>query len=111
MSDELEQADACWDCEVTIGQPCLDDCDVAPCLVTGLQRFSCMEDHDHGQYVFTGWRPMARECREFGWLIDVPTVGPMGDYNRFGLAIVRGEVQWDRAAQRWVKEATKRGML
>jgi hypothetical protein len=98
-----EPVETCWDCGAKVGEPCLDLCDVACCLVTGRQRLSCGEDHDCGRYVFTGWWPGVRECREFGWYIDnVPGFdGPTEDLNRLAIAAAYGEIRWDREAQRY----------
>ncbi len=44
----------CHDCAVRAGHPHLDGCDVARCVVTGAQRFSCGGDHDCGHDYWTG---------------------------------------------------------
>lgn len=51
----------CNDCGVDVGAEHADGCDVARCLVTGLQRLSCGEEHDCGADVWTGkWPAVAR---------------------------------------------------
>lgn len=59
----LDFLDRCPDCDVTVGQAHVGDeidggCDVARCLVTGLQRLMCEADHgadqDCGRDVWTG---------------------------------------------------------
>jgi hypothetical protein len=95
----------CWDCGVEIGVPHLDGCDVARCLVTGVQqRLSCLEDHDHGDDRHTGYWPGVLECREFNWFTDPSLPGfsaPTEDLNRLALAAVIGEVRWSREDRRF----------
>jgi hypothetical protein len=102
----LEKTDACWDCATPVGQPHSDGCDVARCLITGLQRLGCHADHDHGHQVFTGYWPGEIECVEFGWYSyfdrgwiqcgpDHPEASP--DLNR----LHSGEAAWDPGAARW----------
>lgn len=106
---ELETAKPCGDCAVPAGTAHEQGCDVARCLVTGMQRIACSRRHDCGADVWTGTWPGDAECREFGWFAlfsaddgwercsaDEP--GAMPDLNRLVC-----EARWDPAAQRWVK--------
>jgi hypothetical protein len=88
----------CPDCDVAVGTAHIsydyDGCDVARCLVTGLQRLSCEADHDHGQDVWSGWWPGTLDCEQLGWMI-----GPgLPDLNR-----LYTEAVWDRERCLWVK--------
>jgi hypothetical protein len=88
----------CPDCDVAVGKAHLshdyDGCDVARCLVTGLQRLSCEADHDHGQDVWSGWWPGELDCQYLGWML-----GPgMPDLNR-----LYTEAVWDPERCLWVK--------
>jgi hypothetical protein len=53
----------CWDAAVgtefgdVLGQPHVDRCDVARCLVTGLQRIGCDAVHDCGTDTWSGRWP------------------------------------------------------
>ncbi|MFI6098198.1 hypothetical protein ACIA8G_21770 [Lentzea sp. NPDC051213] len=89
----------CPDCEVSIGEPHIDGCDVARCLQTGLQQLSCEATHDCGAEVWTGEWPGTAECREYGWMIgpDLPDVMRLF-----------AEATWDAQAHRWVKLETTR---
>jgi hypothetical protein len=90
----------CPDCAVAIGEPHLVDgrgggCEVARCLVTGLQRVMCQADHDDcGLDLWTGRWPGVLECEQFGWMLgpDFP------DLNR-----LYGEATWDPVRFTWVK--------
>lgn len=106
----------CQDCGAQPGEPHADGCDVARCHQTGLQRLSCLEDHDHGRDIWTGTWPGAAECGEFGWYAafspdagwlrcgpDEP--GAMPDLNR--LYSLSGEAVWDREQLRWVRLGTE----
>jgi len=64
----------CPDCAVAVGKPHEYDeydggCDVARCLVTGLQRLMCDRNHDHGRDIWTGWWPglLFFELKPWGW--------------------------------------------
>lgn len=66
----------CPDCGVEVGEAHIVDpvdggCDVARCLVTGLQRLMCDADHDCGREVWTGWWPGYRDCERLGFM-DAP---------------------------------------
>lgn len=100
---------SCADCGVTPGRPHDDGCDVARCLVTGLQRLACGESHDCGQQVWTGRWPGDAECEEFGWQAVFEhgrswvcctrnTPGAVRDLNRLYDQAVRDSVR-----QRWVR--------
>ncbi|NUT99182.1 MAG: hypothetical protein HOY78_44975 [Saccharothrix sp.] len=67
-------ASKCPDCGVAVGQPHVVDeidggCDIARCLVTGLQRLMCVREHDCGRDVWTGWLPGDLDCELLGWMI------------------------------------------
>lgn len=107
----------CWDCQVEIGEPHDEGCDVARCLWTGAQRLTCdmvdPDPHDCGQDAHTGLWPGQVECEEFGWHVrDTPVglircgagdFGAMPDLNRLHL---RREAQWDREQGRWQRRTT-----
>jgi hypothetical protein len=99
----IDYQERCPDCAVAVGQPHIQDevdggCDVARCLVTGLQRLMCdREGHDEcGQDVWTGWWPGQLDCQRLGWML-----GPgLPDLNR-----LYTEAVWDRARGSWVTRA------
>lgn len=113
MTVTPEQEPRCWDCQVQIGEPHGDGCDVARCLWTGAQRLTCdmldPEPHDCGHDVHIGNWPGTVECIEFGWYVrDTPNGlqrcgpdadGAMPNINRLHL---RREARWDRDAGRFV---------
>ena len=59
----------CPDCGAARGDKHTEGCDVARCLVTGLQRLACLNDHDHGADEWSGRWPGEAECEEFGWWV------------------------------------------
>lgn len=82
------------DCEVPVGAAHVGECDVARCLVTGLQRLMCDLNHDCGSDTWSGLWPGEAECQEFGWL-----TGPdLPDLNR-----LHAEANWDPQTRRWMK--------
>ncbi|KAA2253295.1 hypothetical protein F0L68_33325 [Solihabitans fulvus] len=95
----LDYEATCPDCGVSVGEehkfdPDDGGCDIAICIMTGLQRLMCDLDHDCGREKWTGWRPGLTECEEFGWLLapgwpDIPRL-----YT---------EAVWDPQKCRWVK--------
>lgn len=99
----LDFEQTCPDCGVGVGEAHVYDevdggCDVARCLVTGLQRLMCDADHaadqDCGHDVWTGWSPGLLDCEQLGWMI-----GPgFPDLNR-----LYTEATWDPAGCAWVK--------
>lgn len=94
----IDYEDRCPDCDVAVGEAHIDDevdggCDVARCLVTGLQRLMCDLDHDCGADVWTGWWPGLLECERLGWML-----GPgFPDLNR-----LYTEARWDAERRAWV---------
>ncbi|MCU1680207.1 MAG: hypothetical protein JWQ81_946 [Amycolatopsis sp.] len=98
VSRLLDFQERCPDCAVAVGEAHpgdeYDGCDVARCLVTGLQRLSCEADHDCGQDVWTGWWPGQLDCEQLGWMI-----GPgLPDLNRLYTQAV-----WNPERCQWVK--------
>jgi hypothetical protein len=92
--------DDCPDCGVTPGQGHLEGCDVARCPECGWQRIGGRHVPTAGWGTWTGLWPGVIECREFGYLMS----GPLPeDLNALSIAASRGEVVWDRQAQRWRK--------
>lgn len=95
----LDFEPTCPDCAVAVGEAhiydeCDGGCDVARCLVTGLQRLMCDLDHDCGRDVWTGWWPGLVDCERLGWML-----GPgFPDLNR-----LYTETTWDPARCAWVK--------
>lgn len=90
-------AEPCHDCSVAAGEAHLDGCDVARCLVTGLQRLSCMEDHDCGCDVWRASWPGNAECIKYDLILgELPNGEILGDLNTL---YVKGT--WNRAKQRW----------
>lgn len=76
----------CPDCQVTVGEPHQDGCDVACCLWTGLQRLSCVywldytdepwenprvlnpnDPHDCGKSTWTGQWPGDEDAQRLGF--------------------------------------------
>lgn len=94
-------AERCPDCTVEIGdEHDYNDedggCDVARCLVTGLQRLMCGLDHDCGRDVWTGWPPGNLDCERLGWMF-----GPgLPD-----LARLYTEAIWDAEQRLWMPPA------
>jgi len=92
----------CWDCGVPIGSAHDEDCDVARCLHTGLQRLSCdggQENdvpHDCGVAMHDGHWPGDRECAEYGWYLD------FAGHAHPDLSRLILEGVWDRDQRRWV---------
>jgi hypothetical protein len=83
----------CPSCEVAIGQPHLDRCDVARCLVTGLQRSGCDAAHDCGTDIWSGRWPGETDCERLGWML----APGLPDLNR-----LYAEATWDPAQRAWV---------
>ncbi|MEV6712707.1 hypothetical protein AB0M48_11765 [Lentzea sp. NPDC051208] len=82
----------CPDCEVAIGQPHVEGCDVAMCLRTGLQRLSCEHKHNCGKDTWSGRWPGQTDCERLGWMI-----GPgLADLNR-----LLTEAMWNPTTQQW----------
>lgn len=70
----IDFAERCPDCDVAVGEAHIHDeddggCDIARCLMTGLQRLTCDLDHDCGQDLWTGWWPGQLDCERLGWMI------------------------------------------
>ncbi|SDN16336.1 hypothetical protein SAMN04488074_13725 [Lentzea albidocapillata subsp. violacea] len=87
------QQDHCPDCAVSIDEEHVDGCDVARCIVTGLQQLSCLHDHDCGIDVWTGRWPGDADCERLGLMI-----GPgLPDVCRLYL-----EATWDPASRQWI---------
>jgi hypothetical protein len=98
----LDFQDRCPDCDVPVGQAHVYDevdggCDLARCLMTGLQRLMCEADHgdgqDCGQDVWTGWWPGLPECERLGWML----APGLPDLNR-----LYTEATWDPERRAWV---------
>lgn len=105
----------CPDCAVLPGYPHTDGCDVARCPLCGMQRLQC---YDHQRSVtpaiWTGIWPGELECVEYGlwckWVDGKGWVEPVAgdfdlqaDLNMLAIMAAKGEVQWDRRLQRYVK--------
>lgn len=101
----LDFQERCPDCDVPVGEAHIYDeidsgCDVARCLVTGLQRLMCDLDHDCGQDVWIGWWPGQLDCERLGWML-----GPgFPDLNR-----LYTEATWDAERCLWVKPPPEHG--
>jgi hypothetical protein len=118
----------CPDCGIAPGLPHGEDCDVARCLFTGMQRLSCDGLHvdevmpgcyvprDCGRDIWTGQWPGEAECAEFGWyayFAGAPA-GEAGtgwvrcapDYPEAVADLTRlvMECSWDASARRWVRK-------
>lgn len=119
----------CPDCGAGIGGEHRDICDVARCLVTGMQRLMCdgwhvTESPDDpgfsnsvscGQDAWTGLWPGEAECAEYGWhaFFRAPRPGEQyGAWERCGpdhpdavpdLNRLVIECRWDRESGRWVR--------
>ncbi len=95
----LDFQDRCPDCAVAVGEAHIYDevdggCDVARCLVTGLQRLMCDLNHDCGRDTWTGWWPGHVDCQRYGWMI----APGLPDLNRLAQ-----EAAWDPVAHHWVR--------
>lgn len=95
-----ETTDECPSCDATKGAEHHENCDVARCLVTGLQRLGCPEQHDCGRDEWPGTWPGEAECAEFGWVFDVGGM-TFPDLNRLYF-----EADWDQAKRRWVQRSS-----
>lgn len=123
LNDGLD--DRCPDCQVSPGEEHHGECDVARCLLTGMQRLICRVTEvfmgpTHpgqrcGRDIWTGEWPGVMECREFGWYVymspragwlpcapDYP--GATEDLNR-----LHAEAVWCRVRQRFVKRGEQSG--
>ncbi|GGN23820.1 hypothetical protein GCM10011609_76900 [Lentzea pudingi] len=89
----VPQQDRCPDCAVSIDEEHVDGCDVARCLVTGLQQLSCPHDHDCGIDVWTGRWPGDADCERLDLMIGLG----LPDVRRLYL-----EAAWDPASRQWV---------
>ncbi|MFI5296457.1 MAG: hypothetical protein ACHREM_00045 [Polyangiales bacterium] len=64
----VEIRERCPDCQVAIGQPHFDGCDVERCSACLGQRLQCAcLNHDPKKSAWTGEWPGVAECRERGW--------------------------------------------
>lgn len=91
----------CPDCAAPLATAHTDNCDVAHCRFTGLQRISCegIGHLDCGAMLHDGYWPGERDCARLGWYLSLgDTAHP--DLNRL---ITHGV--WNRQRQRW-EEAT-----
>lgn len=116
-------AGPCNDCGALVGEPHLDECDVARCLFTGGQRLICgslgflgieVEDHDCGTEAWTGVWPGEAECREFGWWTEFIPPAPGEQFGRWerrqegdpgavpNTNRLVTDARWDRHRGRWV---------
>lgn len=98
----IKFAQTCPDCGVAVGEAHdydeYDGCDIAQCLVTGLQRLMCDLDHDCGRDVWTGLPPGMVDCERLG-LMHAP-----GWPNYYRLYT---EATWDAEHCVWVKPSTE----
>ncbi|WP_191304467.1 hypothetical protein [Lentzea cavernae] len=75
------------------------------CPECGTQALQCGDHTSSGQGIWTGEWPGDLECREWDWW--TPFTHPNGttemvsDLNRLALAAARGEVRWDKQAERY----------
>jgi hypothetical protein len=106
-------AEACPDCHVEPGAAHFEGCDVARCMLTGLQRITCRQCRHGGPDIWTGRERGTDECEEFGWWAyfkpqwgwrecgpDHPGARP--DLNRLLV-----EAVWDPNLKRWTRPASK----
>lgn len=123
----------CHDCGVMPGERHDEGCDVALCVVCGLQQLQCDPEAEHGltgpdlppMQTWTGEWPGEAECREWGWWArwtvvteyspdGRPDSGPtvpcsadhpdaLADLNRLRVAECRGEIAWSRERERYVR--------
>jgi hypothetical protein len=101
--------DNCPDCQAPTGALHGEDCDVARCAHTGIQRLQC--GHEDCNTVWTGQWPGEAECAEYDWwavmqpgvgwtpcTADTPGAEP--DLNRLANP---AHARWDRALRRYIK--------
>jgi len=107
--DQIEDALRCGDCIALPGEPHAEACDIARCLWTGGQRFSCSlsgEDHDCGKDIWTGQWPGEADAIRLGWHCRRKDIGyescapddpgALPDINRLFT-----DARWNRAEHRW----------
>ncbi|MDX3663678.1 hypothetical protein PV646_40895 [Streptomyces sp. ID05-26A] len=83
----------CPDCEARVDEEHLDGCDVARCLITGLQQLSCPHDHNCVIDAWTGRWPGDADCERLGFMI----APGLPDLLRLHL-----EATWDPASRQWI---------
>lgn len=98
----------CSDCGVKPGRQHKRGCDVALCPECGFQRLQCgAHARTAGWGTWTGEWPGEVECREWGWYrsdtLPDGTVIQAEDLNRLVYAAARGEIRWDKKAERYRK--------
>lgn len=93
----------CHDCGVPPGHVHWQGCDVARCLVTGLQQLMCDTDHDCGDDTWTGAPPGTAECAEYGWLLLGPGMPELPNSYTLIMESLKDPpvVSWDVAGRRW----------
>lgn len=88
--------DPCPDCGVGLRIAHGQDCDVARCVFTGLQRISCEgEDHRCGNAVHDGYWPGQKDCARLGWTLR------HGDQAMADLHRLLTEGVWNRERGCW----------
>ncbi len=134
MSAEAATRDTCPDCGVETGEAHREECDVAVCVHTGMQRLLCgvvpvfvggelvsMDDRDAhpgedcGADIWSGEWPGNADCRRLGWYSyfvpygDPSWVPCSPDHPGATEDLNRLnpiDARWDKAARRWeAKEA------
>lgn len=121
IGEKIFEDARCGDCYVKPGEPHDDGCDVARCLVTGLQRLQCSGIHFHeavapgcytprdcGRDIWTGRWPGDDDAIALGWYsvfrpgdggwvrCDKDTPDAVPDLNRLAT-----EARWDRESASW----------
>lgn len=109
VADPAAGPRSCGDCAAKPGDPHSDGCDVARCLVTGIQRLQCTGRHDCGSQVWSGAWPGDAECEEFDWWAEESEATkqwfrqngwPVSDQPHHDLNRLHMETDWDPAARR-----------
>lgn len=74
-----KKLEKCPDCNVAVGQPHKDGCDVERCMVC--QRLGCAyKKHNKKKAAWTGYWPGELECKKKGWML-----GNHPDLNRWAI--------------------------
>lgn len=108
LKEALREQPECPGCAVAIGEPHVNDCDIARCLVTGCPRLLCEEDHDHGRHDWSGVFPGTIDAIELGlWARLEPGMGwvPATPDDEDAMPDLNALIQrchWDSNSQRWV---------